>query len=119
MNVSTYHIRYFAHELTRRHSSDSVEKLASVLADAQVDLNPHQVEAALFAFRSPFSKGAILADEVGLGKTIEAGLLLAQKWAERKRRILIIVPANLRKQWGQELADKFYLPSEIMEARTF
>ncbi len=96
-----------------------MEKLATALADAQVDLNPHQVEAALFAFNSPLSKGAILADEVGLGKTIEAGLLLSQKWAERKRRLLIIVPANLRKQWSQELADKFHLPSAILEAGTF
>jgi superfamily II DNA or RNA helicase len=56
---------------------------------------------------------------VGLGKTIEAGLLLAQKWAERKRRLLVIVPANLRKQWAQEMADKFYLPSVILEARSF
>src|SRR5260221_7169464 len=93
--------------------------LAGVLSDAQVDLNPHQIEAALFAFRNPFSRGAILADEVGLGKTIEAGLLLAQKWAERKRHLLVIVPANLRKQWAQELADKFYLPSVILESRTF
>jgi hypothetical protein len=53
-----------------------------VLTDAQVDLNPHQIEAAPFSFRNPFSRGAILADEVGLGKTIEAGLLLAQHWAE-------------------------------------
>ena len=119
MNLTDFHAKYFAHELTKRCASDSVEKLAMVLADAQVDLNPHQVEAALFAFRSPFSKGAILADEVGLGKTIEAGLLLAQKWAERKRRLLVIVPANLRKQWSQELADKFYLPSVILEARSF
>jgi ERCC4-related helicase len=119
VQTTAYHVRYFAHELTRRHSSDSVEKLASVLADAQVDLNPHQVEAALFAFRNPFSKGAILADEVGLGKTIEAGLLISQKWAERKRHILIILPANLRKQWSQELADKFYLPSVILETRSF
>ena len=81
MQITAYHARYFAYELTKRCSSDSVEKLASVLADAQVDLNPHQVEAALFAFRSPFSRGAILADEVGLGKTIEAGLLLSQKLA--------------------------------------
>src|SRR5574342_625755 len=119
MQITNHQARYFAHELTRRHSSDSVEKLASVLADAQVDLNPHQVEAALFAFRSPFSKGAILADEVGLGKTIEAGLLLAQKWAERKRRLLVIVPANLRKQWSEELLDKFHLPSVILENATF
>lgn len=119
MDFTDFQAKYYAHELTRRCPSDSVEKLAAVLADAQVDLNPHQVEAALFAFRSPFSKGAILADEVGLGKTIEAGLLLAQKWAERKRRLLVIVPANLRKQWAQELADKFYLPSCILETRTF
>jgi superfamily II DNA or RNA helicase len=119
LELTDYHAKYLAHELTKRCASDSVEKLASVLADAQVDLNPHQVEAALFAFRSPFSKGAILADEVGLGKTIEAGLLLAQKWAERKRRLLVILPANLRKQWSQELEDKFYLPSVILENRTF
>ncbi|HEU0072501.1 MAG TPA: SNF2-related protein, partial [Dehalococcoidia bacterium] len=117
--MTDYHARYFAYELTRRCASGSIEKLAAVLADAQVDLNPHQVEAALFAFRSPFSKGAILADEVGLGKTIEAGLLLAQKWAERKRRLLVILPANLRKQWSQELEDKFYLPSVILETRSF
>lgn len=119
MRLTDYHAKYFANELTRRHASDSVEKLASVLSDAQVDLNPHQVDAALFAFRNPFSKGAILADEVGLGKTIEAGLLLAQRWAERERRLLVIVPANLRKQWSQELADKFHLPSVILESRSF
>ena len=56
MEFTNYHARYFAHELTKRFSSDSVDKLAFVLADAQVDLNPYQVEAALFAFRSPFSK---------------------------------------------------------------
>ncbi|MGZ8365537.1 MAG: SNF2-related protein, partial [Nitrospira sp.] len=107
---TAYHAKYFAHELTKRCPSDSIEKLASALVDAQVDLNPHQIEAALFAFRSPLSKGALLADEVGLGKTIEAGLVLSQKWAERKRRILVITPANLRKQWFQELAEKFFLP---------
>lgn len=119
MDITAFHAKYFAHDLTRRCASDSVEKLAAVLSDAQVDLNPHQIEAALFAFRNPFSHGAILADEVGLGKTIEAGLLLAQKWAERKRRLLVIVPANLRKQWNQELADKFHLPSVILENRSF
>jgi superfamily II DNA or RNA helicase len=117
--LTAYHAKYFAFELTKHCASDSIEKLAAALSDAQVDLNPHQVEAALFAFRSPFSRGAILADEVGLGKTIEAGLLISQKWAERKRRLLVIVPANLRKQWSQELADKFHLPSTILENRSF
>ena len=97
---TAYHAKYFAYELTKQCAANSVEKIAASLADAQVDLNPHQIEAALFAFSSPLSKGAILADEVGLGKTIEAGILLAQKWAQRKRKLLIIVPANLRKQWN-------------------
>jgi len=119
MILTPYHARYFAHELTKRSSSASIDSLMSALADAQVDLNPHQVEAALFAFRSPLSRGAILADEVGLGKTIEAGILLSQRWAERRRRLLVICPANLRKQWGQELADKFFLPSAILESKTF
>lgn len=119
MTLTDYHAKYFAYELTKRCSSDSLEKLTASLADAQVDLNPHQVEAALFAFRSPLSKGAILADEVGLGKTIEAGILISQKWAEKKRKILVIVPSNLRKQWNQELADKFFQPSIILETKSF
>ncbi|MDD4787346.1 MAG: SNF2-related protein, partial [Pirellulales bacterium] len=119
MKLTPCHAKYIAHELTRRSASDSVERLTAVISDAQVDLNPHQVEAALFAFRNPLARGAILADEVGLGKTIEAGLLIVQSWAEGRRCILVIVPANLRKQWSQELADKFFLPSAILEARTF
>jgi ERCC4-related helicase len=117
--MTEYHSSYFAHEISRRHSLNDSEKLASALADAQVDLNPHQLDAALFAFRSPLSKGSILADEVGLGKTIEAGLVIAQKWSERKRRILIITPANLRKQWSQEMAEKFYLPVFILESKNY
>ncbi len=117
--ITQYHAKYFAHELTKRCSSDSMEKLAGAFVDAQVDLNPHQVEAALFAFKSPLSRGALLADEVGLGKTIEAGLVIAQKWAERKRRILVITPASLRKQWHQELQEKFFLPCTILETRSY
>jgi ERCC4-related helicase len=119
MTLTPYHAKYYAYELTRRCSSDSMEKFAGVVAGAQVDLNPHQVDAALFAFNSPLSRGALLADEVGLGKTIEAGIVLSQKWAERKRKILIITPASLRKQWLQEMEDKFFLPSCILETRSY
>jgi superfamily II DNA or RNA helicase len=119
MSITDYQAKYFAWELTRRCPSDSLEKLAGAVAGAQVDLNPHQVDAALFAFRSPLSKGALLADEVGLGKTIEAGLVLSQKWAERKRRILVITPSNLRKQWHQELTEKFFLPCMILETKSY
>ncbi|MBT0090766.1 SNF2-related protein [Vibrio alginolyticus] len=93
--------------------------MTQTIANSKVDMNPHQVEAALFALSSPLSSGVILADEVGLGKTIEASLVLAQKWAERKRKLLLIVPATLRKQWSQELEEKFSLPSAILEATTF
>lgn len=114
-----YHAKYFASELLRRSASSSTDKLSMSLFDASVDLNPHQIEAAMFAFRSPLSKGVLLADEVGLGKTIEAGLVLCQYWAERKRRLIVVCPASLRKQWSMELEEKFNLPSVIMEAKSF
>jgi ERCC4-related helicase len=119
MHLTDYHAKYFAYELTKRCSSDSLEKLASTFAGAKVDLNPHQVDAALFAFSSPLSRGALLADEVGLGKTIEAGLVISQKWAERKRRILVITPSNLRKQWHQEMTEKFFVPCSILETKSY
>ncbi|CAA6679306.1 MULTISPECIES: SNF2-related protein [unclassified Lentimonas] len=118
--VTEFHAKFFAHALTRRCSTEDSEKFAGTLVSSpQVDLNPHQVSAALFAFKSPLSNGVILADEVGLGKTIEAGILLSQRWAERKRKILIIVPATLRPQWCRELSEKFYLPSKIVEGIGF
>jgi len=117
--TTPYHSQYYAHALTRRSASDSLLKLGQSLMNARVDLNPHQIDAALFAFRSPLSRGALLADEVGLGKTIEAGLVVSQLWAEHKRRILIIGPTTLRKQWAQELSDKFYLPAVVLDAREY
>ena len=114
-----YHAKYLSYDLTKRCSSETVEKFVQTLSEAQVQLNPHQIDAALFAFRSPLSKGAILADEVGLGKTIEAGIVISQYWAERKRKILIIMPSSLRKQWQQELEDKFFIGSTILEAKSF
>lgn len=117
--TTPYQSKYFAYELTKQNSSHSIGRLSQSLINATVDLNPHQVEAALFAFRAPLERGAILADEVGLGKTIEAGLIISQLWAERKRNILIIVPPPLRKQWNQELWEKFYIPSIILESKNF
>lgn len=112
------HAKYFAHDLTRR-AAIGMERLSMSLFDAAVDLNPHQIEAALFALQSPLSKGVILADEVGLGKTIEAGIVLCQFWAERKRRLLVICPASLRKQWAIELEEKFNLPTQVLDAKAY
>lgn len=119
VSITDYQAIYLANLLTRRLPANDIDKLTASLQDAQVDLTPHQVEAALFAFKSPLSKGAILADEVGLGKTIEAGIILSLHWSEHKRRLLVICPANLRKQWAGELQEKFFLPSVIMESKSF
>ena len=117
--LSNQQKQYLSWLLTKKSADNSIDSLASTLIDSQVDLNPHQVDAALFAFKNPLSQGVLLADEVGLGKTIEAGLVIAQTWAERKKRILIITPANLRKQWYQELYDKFGLKAIIFEAKIY
>ena len=114
--ISAFHAKYYAHELTRRHAADGVDRLSQSLFDASVDLNPHQIEAALFALRNPLQEGVLLADEVGLGKTIEAALVVCQYWAERRRRLLVICPASLRKQWAQELHDKFAVPTTVVDA---
>jgi len=116
--LTPYHAKYFAHDLTRRAAS-GMDRLSMALFDAAVDLNPHQIEAALFALHSPLSKGVILADEVGLGKTIEAGIVLCQFWAERKRQLLVICPASLRKQWAMELQEKFNLPTRVLDAKAY
>ena len=107
-------IRYIAEVLKPEDTPE--REVTRALANARVRMNPHQIDAALFALQSPLSKGVLLADEVGLGKTIEAGLVLAQHWAERRRKILIIVPATLRKQWQVELREKFGLPSLVLDA---
>lgn len=119
MEITKYHAKYFANELTRIKEYNSDNKISNALFNAKVDLNPHQVESALFAFKSPLSKGVILADEVGLGKTIEAGLVMAQYWAENKRKLIIVCPSSLRHQWNNELKEKFNIDSIIIETKSF
>ncbi len=118
MSLTPHQAKYFAHDLTRR-AAGGMDRLSMALFDAAVDLNPHQIEAALFALQSPLSKGVLLADEVGLGKTIEAGIVLCQFWAERKRRLLVVCPASIRKQWALELEEKFNLPALVLDARAY
>lgn len=120
VSPSTYtkhHAHYLAHHITL--AGLDKDAFAKSLSSARVDMNPHQVEAALFALKSPLAKGVVIADEVGLGKTIEAGMVIAQRWAEQQRRILLIAPASLRKQWEQELAEKFSIPSTIIDAKVY
>lgn len=116
--LTDHQAKYFANQLERSYANDHVGKLAGLLFDAQVEPKPHQIDAALFALQTPYMKGVILADEVGLGKTVEAGIVLTQYWAERKRRILIVAPASLRQQWKQELWEKFFLPAELLDKKS-
>lgn len=114
---SDYQAKYIAHELDRVFANDDVAKLSGLLFDAQITPQPHQVDAALFALNTPFLRGVVLADEVGLGKTIEAGIVIMQYWAERKRDILIVAPSSLRQQWSQELLEKFNIPSVVVDSK--
>ena len=116
---TAYHAKYLANKLTLRNPGNDAKRLGNTLFNASINLNPHQIEAAMFAFKSPVSKGVILADEVGLGKTIEAGLIISQYWSEMKRKILVTAPASLIKQWQGELIDKFNIPSEVMDSKAF
>lgn len=117
-SLTDYQAKYYAHELQRSYANDHVGKLAGLLFDAQVEPKPHQIDAALFALQTPFLPGVILADEVGLGKTIEAGIVISQYWAERRRSILIVAPSSLRQQWQQELYEKFLIPSAILDPKS-
>lgn len=119
MSITNVQAYYYAWSLSHTRSSVDSSRLDVAISDTKIDLNPHQVDAALFAFNSPLSKGAILADEVGLGKTIEAGILLCQKWAENRRHLLIIAPASLRTQWRDEITEKFGIPAIVLESKLF
>lgn len=111
--------KYLYSMLDLKQAGNNVDRIGTTLFNSHIKLTPHQIEAALFAFKSPLNKGCILADEVGLGKTIEAGIVLAQLWSEHKRRILIVAPASLMRQWAAELFDKFNLPTVIMDRKQY
>ena len=115
--LTRFHTRLLAEELTLRGGRGR-DRVVPALAEARVDLNPHQVEAAAFALDSLSRGGCLLADEVGLGKTIEAGIVIAQLLAEGRPRILILTPATLRAQWQAELGDKFDLQAVVVDGRS-
>jgi adenine-specific DNA-methyltransferase len=106
------HRRYLAEELVRLRRPDEQQRYAASQRRGRIDANPHQIDAVIFALRRIPEGGCILADEVGLGKTIEAGLVIAQLLAEGKRRVLIIVPKPLLGQWQSELYDLFGMEAE-------
>ena len=91
MSITCYHSKYHAYQLSRSGSA-GIDQLGRALFDATVEINPPQIEAVMFNLRSPLSNGVLLPDEAGLGKSIEAGLVLCQYWAKKCRKFLIITP---------------------------
>jgi superfamily II DNA or RNA helicase len=112
-----FHARIDAEERSLK-GGDGSRRVARALDHARVDLNPHQVEAAAFALESLDRGGCVLADEVGLGKTIEAGIVLAQLRSEGRARLLVLTPATLRAQWQAELREKLDLEAVVVDGRT-
>jgi len=106
--MTPFHAFYTATEL-RKHTSGA-DRLLPALVSANIEVYPFQVAAAMFALRSPFLKGAILADEGSLGKTYEALLVISQMWYEGKEKILLVVPTPLLRQWQGILDDNFSIP---------
>lgn len=86
--------------------------------ESHIDPNPHQINAFCAAIDAMKTGGIVLADEVGLGKTIEAGLVLRYMLESGARTVLIALPASLRKQWELELEEKFDLKPVILDRLT-
>src|SRR5208282_1766430 len=107
MTLHAFNQRILAEDLVRVRRADDLERYAASQRHARIDPNPHQIDAVIFALRRLREGGCILADEVGLGKTIEAGLVLAQSMAEGAKRVLLIVPKSLIGQWQDELLNLF------------
>ena len=99
--------RLLAEDLVRLRRPDEQRRYAACQRQGRIDPNPHQIDAVVFALRRIPEGGCILADEVGLGKTIEAGLIMSQLIAEGMRRVLLIVPKSLLGQWQTELYTLF------------
>src|ERR1700722_8366242 len=116
MTLHAFNQRILAEDLVRVRRADDLERYAASQRHARIDPNPHQIDAVIFALRRLREGGCILADEVGLGKTIEAGLVIAQRRAEGARRILLIVPKSLIGQWQSELLNLFGIQAVENEA---
>jgi hypothetical protein len=110
------HRRLLAEQLFVLRRSTEGRRYASAQRSGRIDPNPHQIDAVMFALGRVREGGCILADEVGLGKTIEAGLVMAQLRAEGAKRILLVAPKALVGQWQEELFSLFGVSVHLADA---
>lgn len=109
--------KYWALEVLASGNQNDMGNISGSLGTSKIDMNPHQIDAALFALQSPISQGVILADEVGLGKTIEAGIVISEYFSRGKNSIIVVAPASLCQQWQTEMQEKFDLPTQILDSK--
>lgn len=119
LNAEEIKAKYWALEVISSSNQSDIANLSGSLETSKIDLNPHQIEAALFALNSPVSQGVILADEVGLGKTIEAGLVISEYFSRGWTSVIVVAPASLCAQWQVEMQDKFDLPTQIIDTKLY
>ena len=119
LNAEEIKAKYWALEVISSSNQSDIANLSGSLETSKIDLNPHQIEAALFALNSPVSQGVILADEVGLGKTIEAGLVISEYFSRGWTSVIVVAPASLCAQWQVEMQDKFNLPTQIIDTKLY
>ncbi|MCH9682534.1 MAG: hypothetical protein K0V04_13945, partial [Deltaproteobacteria bacterium] len=110
--------RYLAEAMVRLRRADEQPRYVASQRAGRIDPNPHQIDAVIFALQRLPQGGCILADEVGLGKTIEAGLVIAQRRAEGAHRVLLITPKPLLGQWRDELLTLFGIETVEVDADT-
>lgn len=113
MQLSPFHALYTARQLAEH--AFGTQRLVPAYASSDIEVYPYQIASAIFALRSPYLKGAVLADEGSLGKTYEALLIVSQLWFEGRDRILIIVPTPLLRQWAEILDNQFSVPYAVVE----
>jgi len=99
-------------------ASDTPPGSLAVARTASIDLLPYQLEPALAVVRGAATR-MLLADDVGLGKTIQAALVASELIARGAiERLLVLTPAGLRDQWIDELGRRFHVQAARMDART-
>jgi superfamily II DNA or RNA helicase len=108
----------FRRSLTQIFLSGRLANLVYSMGITQTDFYAHQYKPLMTLLDSP-ANGLLIADEVGLGKTIEAGLIWTELRArEDMRRLLIVCPAMLREKWQDELKNRFGISAQIVNAKT-
>ena len=108
-------LRILAEELTLRRPSSEYDSLESLQSSRHTILYPHQIHAAHSAVSNPLLKGTLLADDVGLGKTVEAGMIIKEMYYRGRANVLVVCGKSLRQQWAAELRDRFALDFQVLD----